>query len=708
MLQQVAPSCAVCHQETAATPLLETRFRRIHISCSPALPAFINHTAEFSHLGQTPLQPSQHLEKISDEQDAKINTHLEHWVNQGIDQQDKHIRAVLAIQFKAMGITLNKDQLILHNSLRLDRPSGLTGLPKNLKIIGDLEISFGNDMPRLCDKLEVTGGLKIKACAGLVTLADKLEVQGLVYIERSTRIATLAKTLKLHSSLHLERAHSLESLPDNLHVPGSLILKQCKKLITLPNNCQIDGHFSATQCELFEAIPERVVIGEDIHIDQCEAFTTLPCPLQCQGNLKVRSCKVFSAIPDQGDIAGDIQLNENPSLQDLPDWIFTLGSRQMNGDTTMRLINIQGTGIPQEQLQYIEDHQYHGIQFLTGLQAQQSSQDHRRNVYLDHGNEAPILLDILRETPQQNIVVYYKGEDGIDQGGPTRQAFTKAYKSLLKNTQLFNHSDNGINIKPQYKSASQIESAAKDFGQIIGRIMLQHMAVGYDFHPDVYQKMAKASQIYQSIPELKTKAYTLAGYIGICNREDLVAIECAMNPTTFNSQDKRDYLHSLPLEDIRDYINKSTMAYLGIAAGMSSCGLFSVSRVDFIKERLCGPENLKAFFLEKLHVKVKEYVPKIQHAQIKSWIRQLIVDANANELKKICMEMTGAESLYSGQKHITISMGVYESDAYLSAHSCSRKLTLNYPFFQTFIENNQYDRFKSYIMQDFIKRFNDA
>ena len=117
---------------------------------------------------------------------------------------------------------------------------------------------------------------------------------------------------------------------------------------------------------------------------------------------------------------------------------------------------------------------------------------------------------------------------------------------------------------------------------------------------------------------------------------------------------------------------------------------------------------MKAFFLEKLHVKISDHIPRQQHNQIKSWIKQLIKDATPHELKKICIEMTGAESLYSQQKHVTISMGVYESDTYLSAHSCSRKLSLNYPFFQPCIENNQYDRFKSYVMQDFITRFNAA
>ena len=199
--------------------------------------------------------------------------------------------------------------------------TGLTALPENLSVTGDLRLSDCTGLTALPENLSVTGDLELRDCTGLTALPENLSVRG---------------------NLRLSDCTGLTSLPENLSVGGDLNLSDCTGLTALPKNLSVGGDLRLSGCTGLTALPKNLSVGGDLRLSGCTGLTALPKNLSVGGDLRLSGCTGLTALPENLSVGGDLRLSGCTGLTALPNWITTLGETT---EGNIRSVYLQNTGL---------------------------------------------------------------------------------------------------------------------------------------------------------------------------------------------------------------------------------------------------------------------------------------------------------------------------------------------------------------------------
>lgn len=177
---------------------------------------------------------------------------------------------------------------------------------------------------------------------------------------RMRREATVDVTGEL-SLEHLELSHltALTALPEGLGVSGYLHLTGCTGLITLPANLTVGSWLSLWNCTALTALPPHLTVGGWLDLQGCTALTALPADLTVARDLDLRGCRNLTTLPEE---------------------VLGWGPERWGGETVMRIIHLEGSGLSPDflaRLQQLQP-QPEGIRFTYGRVAGAPSARPRR------------------------------------------------------------------------------------------------------------------------------------------------------------------------------------------------------------------------------------------------------------------------------------------------------------------------------------------
>lgn len=326
-------------------------------------------------------------------------------------------------------------------------------------------------------------------------------------------------------------------------------------------------------------------------------------------------------------------------------------------------------------------------------------------VVLSHKNEAAGLLPKLRRNPQRELSVHYVNEAGIDQGGPSNQAFDRAYKQLLNQKGgVFKKKDDGsyelnLNMNP---------GDAKDFGLILGRISKLNCGVGHDLDEDFYRKLFNADEY------LSHATLSIDESLERQNKNNFIQILTSLDPTLY----KADELQDLPIDELADYVKDNAKPFFEIAAGFRATQPRHAEDFETLRTHIGGPLDLKSEFNKsryetsfRLNTRKRDYFKNLfgfgsnlaqgvtPEQQVQNWFKRAFNEATDEELKNASRNFTGAASFNGDFHRIIFKMDGHmaSTDAIYNAHTCFNVVDVNSRMLMTMIKNNQFDLFKAEI-----------
>jgi len=134
-------------------------------------------------------------------------------------------------------VPIDEDKVKVHRA-RIIAVNDLSEFEMNFK--GNLSI-HSSGLTALPENLKVGGNLNLEGCTGLTALPENLEVGGCLDLTNCTSLTALPENLKVGRNLNLNGCTGLITLPENLKVKGWLDLTDCTALTALPENLKVGG-----------------------------------------------------------------------------------------------------------------------------------------------------------------------------------------------------------------------------------------------------------------------------------------------------------------------------------------------------------------------------------------------------------------------------------------------------------------------------------
>lgn len=206
-------------------------------------------------------------------------------------------------------IKLMDNEIHVKGFINLHGLTNIYRLPDNLKIDGDLNISFLN-IPFLPSGLEVSGhlncnctycnelpkdwkfkSLEMSSCH-LVHLPEGMVVDGSLDLS-SNPIRKLPKRLTVKGDLILDYT-LIQSLPPDLYVGNTLSLKGSWIKLIPPNLNAKNLNLQETK---IKRLPEGFVLEGDLDLSDSR-ITTLPNKMSVLGNLILDRCDMLTSLPE--------------------------------------------------------------------------------------------------------------------------------------------------------------------------------------------------------------------------------------------------------------------------------------------------------------------------------------------------------------------------------------------------------------------------
>ena len=375
-------------------------------------------------------------------------------------------------------------------------------------------------------------------------------------------------------------------------------------------------------------------------------------------------------IPETAEVGGHVDLTGCSQLRQLPEWLLGIGGVPGHFGL-LRIISLAGTGVSPDVLHQLDMLEQHDVHFDIGHDLPSSK---AKAIECRYGSEAEHILKVLQDNPHKDMFIKYAGSAGIDQGGLSRQAFYKAYEQLLKKPLFRPTADQSLMFILNADKGQ--EQAYQDFAMILARISKLNMGVGQDLPHEFFV------QLNIGLHEIKNfnKDESLMGQLAALDNKALFKLLDIIAPETLNTQDKKDYFKKLSLTDARQYIYDLSLAPLALAAGFLKAG-GKAEAIDRIRERICGPADLKKKAIEALEVHVsRTHIDDYAFAKtLKADMSKLLKQDSDQELKAFCLEVTGAPSLCGKKPRLALYTfdDVQAKDVMTRAHSCSRTMDIN-------------------------------
>lgn len=181
------------------------------------------------------------------------------------------------------------DKRIVNDDLHLAF-SGVTSLPKGLKVTGNLNLT-STQTKYLPAGLQVGGSLNLGDTL-ITSLPSGLKVSGSLSL-RDTKVTSLPPDLKVDGSMFLAGS-SISSIPAGLKVGGELSLNRTP-ITSLPTGLQTAGSLSLVNTAI-TSLPAGLKVGMHLHIFGTK-ITSLPPDLSLGGSIHGLDPKYHDSVP---------------------------------------------------------------------------------------------------------------------------------------------------------------------------------------------------------------------------------------------------------------------------------------------------------------------------------------------------------------------------------------------------------------------------
>jgi hypothetical protein len=207
----------------------------------------------------------------------------------------------------------------------LVRRCPLERLPDDVDIKGNLRLA-GVPAQELPADLRVAGNLTLDACGGLTELPGGLKVGGSLLV-RESLIKNLRADLRVGNSIRIHRAHSLESTPEGLSAPGSIELADCRSLVKIASGLRVGRNLIAKDCRNLRELPDGLQIRGILDLRGCTSLDRLPGGVHVGSArmhsrfapaLRLADCSALRSIPEDLEVGGPIEI-AGSGLVDLPE-----------------------------------------------------------------------------------------------------------------------------------------------------------------------------------------------------------------------------------------------------------------------------------------------------------------------------------------------------------------------------------------------------
>ena len=495
------------------------------------------------------------------------------------------------------------------------------------------------------DTLKVDGHLEVNGCTSVKAISKQTEVKQELSILSCPKIAILPK-MKLH---------------------GDVDIMDCQRLTSFEKGFHVKGHFNVSDNPLLAHLPEELLVEGDCNLEDSLGLAELPRKALIGGDVNLAGCRNITVLPQ---------------------WALDLGPIRSRQNAT-RLVDVSGTGLPQQTLSQLQLLQIPSVQFVIGQG--DLTQKKYLAVETQIGTEHQDLRPVLKAQPQQPLFIKYKNSPGIDQGGLSNQAFESLYRFFLQPRQgLFIKSQNQYSLKPEasQQKQQQLLQTAYEFGVVLGRIHELVMGVGHDFDSNFYPKLQKAIPIlkhysitsFKDIPALKNTLKT----------QDFALVLNKLDPKTYTSA----VLKTLDKEDTLDAFTLSALPYLSIAQGLVATGAAHNTNLNELQLNICGPSDLKEALLSRLEVRPAPGISDKEASSLKTWIIKALQESTHQEQQSLCTLLTGASYLNKSASKLIVQPFKIDDELLLMSHSCAQLLNINMNMFNLLYSSNNFAHFK--------------
>jgi len=115
-------------------------------------------------------------------------------------------------------------RIVVEGVLNFSSDRGLTRLPANLEVRGDLFLIGCTGLTNIPDNLHIRGFLRLNRCTGIKSIPDSLKVGRHLFLSECTGLTVLPAKMKINGCLYLDGCTGLTSLPDDLMVHADLTI----------------------------------------------------------------------------------------------------------------------------------------------------------------------------------------------------------------------------------------------------------------------------------------------------------------------------------------------------------------------------------------------------------------------------------------------------------------------------------------------------
>ncbi len=304
-------------------------------------------------------------------------------------------------------------------------------------------------------------------------------------------------------------------------------------------------------------------------------------------------------------------------------------------------------------------------------------------IYTSSGHELQDLVSFLYEKPLEKFLVSYseRGEiRTIDNGGPTRQLYNEATKTLLNDPELFI-----MNSSTRYLYVHENVDLQKFYylGMILGRIANQtvSMAVDTSLSPEFFSTLLKAIEFQKSHQWTSVRDEG-----GLSCAEDLSSHDYRnlindFDPKTYTKSSNRQFLKSLELDnEAKSYYDETIAPYMAIAEGMAKTCIRSFSKSDELFESIQGIQSLKAKQKELVKYKGTSEISDGVLESVAHLFDRYIQSADESQLRHLCERMTGASGIQDN-KQIEFNVTHETQRGSIIVGTCGKNLNFSLPSF---------------------------
>jgi len=177
--------------------------------------------------------------------------------------------------------------------------SGITWLPDELHIEGNLNLKGCIALRAIPERLYLGGNLNLEGCRSLTELPRDLDIKGDLTLNGCTNLATLPRGLKVAGNLNFEGCSMIRSLPADMDVKGNINAKGCTNLSIIPEGFVTRGRLGLENCMNIRTLPHGLKVEKHMNLSNCSGLLSIPEDLLVGGTLNLRGCIGLKELPDQ-------------------------------------------------------------------------------------------------------------------------------------------------------------------------------------------------------------------------------------------------------------------------------------------------------------------------------------------------------------------------------------------------------------------------